>query len=97
MATITLSGTLPGTSHNGLAALTDAILDGYHDGHMIVAAVSLSKTVAHSSGRVALTVSIDDIEACPQGSNGWATARELLEQQRENRTGEVSLPFATDE
>ncbi|MBB1153460.1 hypothetical protein [Amycolatopsis dendrobii] len=97
MATITLSGTLPGASHNGLGALTDAILNGNPDGHMIVAAVSLSKTVSHSGGRITLTVAIDDIEACLLGTPGWDVARGLLDQRREDRTGETALPFEKTE
>jgi hypothetical protein len=95
--TITLSGAMPAGKHNGIGDLTGALLRGDEAGHMIVAAVSLSRTTTHSGGKVAFMLTIDDIEALPINTPGWDVARGLLEQQRENRTGEVALPFEVAE
>lgn len=95
--TITLSGTLPAGKRNGIGELTGALLRGDEAGHMVVATVSLSKTTTHSGGKVTFAMSIDDIEVYPIETSGWDVARGLLEQQRENRTGEVALPFERSE
>ncbi|WP_372663684.1 hypothetical protein [Amycolatopsis kentuckyensis] len=91
--TITLSGALPAGKRNGIGDLTGALLRGDEAGHMVIAAVSLSKTTTHSGGKVTFALTIDDIEAYPIDTPGWDVARGLLEQQRESRTGEVALPF----
>lgn len=95
--TITLSGTTPTGNRNGLSGLTNALLRGDNTGHMIVAAVSLSRTTTHSGGKVTFVLGIDDIEVYPLDTPGWDVARGLLEQQRETRTGEVTLPFERSE
>lgn len=94
---ILLSGVLPRGKRNGLDVLASVLDEGVDAGHVVVASVSLSKTTAHSGGKIVTTFQIDHIEAFPLGTLGCAEVSELLVRQQETRTGEVRLPFDDDE
>jgi len=89
-----LSAALPKGDRNGLEAVFDDVLKHGNREQMIVASITCSQVVSSPrSDTVSATLRIEAIEAFPCGDPRWHDARELLERQREGRTGKVRLPL----
>ena len=89
---VAISGQLP-TGH-GADAIFDELVKHPDRDQFIVASVRCSKiTTVANTGEVTASVRFTAIEAMGPDTVGWQTARDLLERQREYRTGEVPLPL----
>lgn len=92
--TLHLSGALPPGNRNGIDAIADAMMHAPGQSQIILARVSCKQITTKAKGNtVVVTAGIDDLEAFTHGSTGWTAANELLERQREYRTGQAILPL----
>lgn len=91
-----LSGTLPEGEANGLASLTQDMVNDPAGLHVVVAVVN-TKTVTRNTddGTKVPTVRIRRIE--PLLASDLGTARRLLERAFEHRTGKATLPFELED
>lgn len=90
---VRLSGELTSRQREVLAVLEEALLADPLEPHVIVATVACKKVTTMSrSDRIDITVGIVDLEVLPIGTDGYNSARTLMDEGRQRRTGEVPLP-----